>query len=174
MGEVYLAQDTKLDRKVALKILSVDVASNHKRMERYVHEAKSAAAFNHPNYMAHICEIGEGKGPHFIAMEIVEGVALRAKINQEKGLRYVPRVIITDRLRSYGAARAEVLPSFKHCHDKGLNNRAKNSHPTRLRERVMRRFKSPGHAQRFLSVFGILTHTSGSEDIGTELLVIRR
>ena len=107
-------------------------------------------------------------------MEIVEGVALRAKINQEKGLRYVPRVIITDRLRSYGAARAEVLPSFKHCHDKGLNNRAKNSHPTRLRERVMRRFKSPGHAQRFLSVFGILTHTSGSEDIGTELLVIRR
>jgi len=46
-------------------------------------------------------------------MEIVEGVALRAKINQEKGLRYVPRVIITDRLRSYGAARAEVLPQFQ-------------------------------------------------------------
>ena len=64
-----------------------------------------------------------------------------------KGLRYVPRVIITDRLRSYGAAKAEVLQSVEHCHDKGLNNRAENSHqPTRLRERVMRRFKSSRHA----------------------------
>ncbi|HEU5240028.1 MAG TPA: IS6 family transposase [Pyrinomonadaceae bacterium] len=70
-----------------------------------------------------------------------------------KGLRYVPRVIITDRLRSYSAAKAEVLPSVEHCDDKGLNNRADNSHqPTRLREHVMRRFKSSGHAQRFLSV----------------------
>ena len=75
-----------------------------------------------------------------------------------KGLRYVPRVIITDKLRSYSAAKAEVLPGVEHCHDKGQNNRAENSHqPTRLRERVMRRFKSAGHAQRFLSAFGIIT-----------------
>jgi putative transposase len=75
-----------------------------------------------------------------------------------KGLRYVPRVIITDKLRSYSAAKAEVLPSVEHCQDKGQNNRAENSHqPTRLRERVMRRFKSPGQAQRFLSAFGIIT-----------------
>ena len=74
-----------------------------------------------------------------------------------KGLRYVPRVIITDKLRSYSAAKAEVLPALEQCQDKWQNNRAENSHqPTRLRERVMRRFKSPGHAQRFLSAFGII------------------
>jgi len=67
-----------------------------------------------------------------------------------KGLRYVPRVIITDKLRTYRAARAEALPSVEHCQDNWRNNRAENSHqPTRLRERVMRRFKSAGHAQRF-------------------------
>ncbi len=74
-----------------------------------------------------------------------------------KGPQYVPTVIITDKLRSYGAAKAEVLASVDHCQDKWQNNRAENSHqPTRLRERVMSRFKSAGHAQRFLSAFGII------------------
>jgi putative transposase len=75
-----------------------------------------------------------------------------------KGLRYAPRVIITDKLKSYHAAKQEIMPSVEHRQDKGQNNRAENSHqPTRLREKVMRRFKSAGHAQRFLSVFGIIT-----------------
>ena len=57
-----------------------------------------------------------------------------------KGLRYVPRVIITDKLRSYSAAKAEVMPSVEHLQQKYQNNRAENLHlPTRLRERVMRR-----------------------------------
>jgi putative transposase len=72
-----------------------------------------------------------------------------------KGLEYTPRVIITDKLASYGAAKKEVLPSVEHRKHKGLNKRAENSHqPTRQRERTMRRFTSPGHAQRFLSAFG--------------------
>lgn len=72
-----------------------------------------------------------------------------------KGLEYAPRVIITDKLASYGAAKKEILPSVEHRKHKGLNNRAENSHqPTRQRERTMRRFTSPGHAQRFLSAFG--------------------
>jgi putative transposase len=75
-----------------------------------------------------------------------------------KRLRYVPHLIITDKLRSYSAAKAEVMPSVEHCQQKYQNNRAENSHqPTRLRERVMRRFKSAGHAQRFLSAFGVIT-----------------
>ncbi len=75
-----------------------------------------------------------------------------------KTLHYVPRVIITDKLRSYSAAKDVVLPSVEHLQQKYQNNRAENSHqPTRLRERLMRRFKSAGHAQRFLSAFGIIT-----------------
>lgn len=83
MGEVYLAQDSKLDRKVALKILPPDIAANQDRMIRFVREAKSAAALNHPN-IAHIYEIGEADGTHFIAMEFVEGVTLRQKIHSER------------------------------------------------------------------------------------------
>lgn len=72
-----------------------------------------------------------------------------------KGLRHVPRVIITDKLRSYDAAKRENLPGVEHRQHKGLNNRAENSHqPTRLREKKMRRFKSAKQAQRFLSAFG--------------------
>jgi serine/threonine-protein kinase len=83
MGEVYLAQDTKLDRKVALKILPADLAANQDRMRRFVQEAKAAAALNHPN-IAHIYEIGESDGTNFIAMEFIDGVTLREKIHQER------------------------------------------------------------------------------------------
>jgi putative transposase len=65
-----------------------------------------------------------------------------------------PRVIITDKLRSYAAAKKVVMPNIKHRQSRYLNNRAENSHqPTRVRERQMKRFKSPEQAQRFLSVF---------------------
>ena len=76
MGEVYLAQDTKLVRKVALKILPPEVAANDDRMRRFTQEAKSAAALNHPN-IAYVYEIGDSDGVHFIAMEYVEGDTLR-------------------------------------------------------------------------------------------------
>jgi len=70
-----------------------------------------------------------------------------------RGLRYVPRLLVTDRLRSYGVARRELFPSVAHCQEKRANNRAEASHqPTRHREQQMRQFKSPGQAQRFLSV----------------------
>src|SRR5262244_3328476 len=76
MGEVYLAEDTELHRKVALKVLPVEVASNHDRMRRFKQEATAAAALNHPN-IAHIYDIGQSEGVNFIAMEYVEGATLR-------------------------------------------------------------------------------------------------
>src|SRR5215813_9038464 len=72
-----------------------------------------------------------------------------------KGLRYVPRVIITDKLKSYGAAKREILPGVEHRQSRYLNNRCENSHrPTRQREYRMQGFKSAEHAQRFLSAYG--------------------
>jgi putative transposase len=69
-----------------------------------------------------------------------------------RGLRYVPRVVVTDKLRRYAAAKREVLPGVEHRQSRYLNNRAEVSHqPTRRRERQMQRSKSARHAQRFLS-----------------------
>ncbi len=85
MGEVFLAQDTKLDRKVALKILPAEVAANQDRMRRFVQEAKAASALNHPNIIT-IYEIDEGgssptvrEGVHFIATEFIDGETLRQR-----------------------------------------------------------------------------------------------
>ncbi|MFE2610675.1 IS6 family transposase [Streptomyces mirabilis] len=72
----------------------------------------------------------------------------------------VPRVVVTDKLRSHRAAHREVMPSVEHRSHKGLNNRAENSHqPTRQREHALKGFRSAGGAQRFLSAFsGISPH----------------
>jgi len=73
------------------------------------------------------------------------------------GLRYKPKRIVTDGLRSYGVAHREVLPEVRHRTSRHLNNRAENSHrPTRRRERQMQRFKSPEQAQRFLAAHALI------------------
>ena len=93
MGEVYLAQDTSLNRKVALKVLPAELASNGDRMRRFKQEATSAASLNHPN-IAHIYEIGEANGLNFIAMEYVDGVTLRDRIrNEDEDLSKLLRVL---------------------------------------------------------------------------------
>jgi putative transposase len=76
---------------------------------------------------------------------------LLRKLLKKQGV--APRVMITDKLASYGAAKREIMPVVEHRQHRGLNNRAENSHqPTRRRERIMKRFKSAGQAQRFLSI----------------------
>ena len=73
------------------------------------------------------------------------------------GLKYKPKRIVTDGLRSYGAAKREILPEVRHRTSRHLNNRAENSHrPTRRRERQVQRFKSPEQAQRFLSAHAMV------------------
>lgn len=82
-----------------------------------------------------------------------KGAAKRLLVRLMKRLGFVPKRIITDKLRSYGAARREVAPGIEHWSHKGLNNRAENSHlPFRKRERMMQGYRSPGALQRFVSV----------------------
>jgi putative transposase len=96
---------------------------------------------------------------------LVLDILVQERRNQEAAERFLrrvvagepgePRVVVTDKLASYHPAIKKVLPHTEHRQHKGLNNRAENSHlPTRQRERRMRRFKSPGQAQRFLEPFG--------------------
>lgn len=96
MGEVYLAEDVRLHRRVALKILPAEVASSQDRMHRFEQEAQAAAALNHPN-VAHIYEIGEHESTPFIAMEYIDGETLRDQIHRDhapltKLLKYLTQV----------------------------------------------------------------------------------
>jgi serine/threonine-protein kinase len=83
MGEVYLAEDSALGRKVALKLLPSEFVSNDERLRRFVQEARAAAALNHPN-IAHIYEVGEAGGIHLIAMEFVDGETLTSKLHTDR------------------------------------------------------------------------------------------
>ncbi|MBA4122917.1 MAG: serine/threonine-protein kinase [Acidobacteria bacterium] len=79
MGEVYLAQDTRLNRKVALKVLSAELTNNKMLLARFEQEARSASALNHPNIIT-IHEIGKDRDIHFIATEFIKGITLRQQI----------------------------------------------------------------------------------------------
>jgi serine/threonine protein kinase len=79
MGEVYLAQDTKLGRKIALKLLPAVFTNDVDRLQRFQQEARTASALNHPNIVT-IHEIGEQQGRHFIATELIEGETLRQRL----------------------------------------------------------------------------------------------
>jgi serine/threonine protein kinase len=79
MGRVYLAEDTKLHRKVSLKFLSTNFTQDHERLRRFEQEARAASALNHPNILT-IHEIGETEGQHFIGTEFIEGQTLRERL----------------------------------------------------------------------------------------------
>ncbi len=80
MGDVYLAHDPSLNRRVALKLLPATITDNHSRVRRFQQEARAASAISHPN-VAHIYEIGEANGRHYITMEYVKGATVRELLN---------------------------------------------------------------------------------------------
>lgn len=81
MGEVYLAKDVRLGRKIALKLLSSQFTKDQERLRRFQQEARAASALNHPNILT-IHEIGEADGHHFLATELIEGETLRAQLKR--------------------------------------------------------------------------------------------
>src|SRR6185369_11078245 len=90
MGEVYLAEDIKLGRKVAIKVLSQEFTTNRDRLNRFEQEACAASALNHPNILT-IHEVGEDNGAHFIATEYIDGKTLRRHMS---GAALEPREIL--------------------------------------------------------------------------------
>ena len=111
MGEVYLARDTQLDREIALKLLTADVSKDQQRLHRFLQEARAASALSHPN-VAHIYEIGEAEGAHYIAMEFVEGLSLDRKI----GGRPVPVAELLE-------IAIQIADALDEAHAKGITHR---------------------------------------------------
>lgn len=111
MGEVYLAEDTKLKRRVAIKVLPEEMATDPQRLERFQREAEAVAALNHPNIVA-IHEVGEADSIHFLVMELVEGRQL-GEVIPGGGLSL-------DKLFGYAIPLTEALAA---AHDKGILHR---------------------------------------------------
>lgn len=83
MGEVYLAEDTKLERRVAVKFLNDEFSRDADKVNRFIREAKAASALNHPNILT-VYEIGEANGTNYIAAEFIDGKALTDHIAEDK------------------------------------------------------------------------------------------
>jgi two-component system LytT family response regulator len=117
MGEVFLAEDTHLHRKVALKVLLPEVAKDTEKLARFVREARAASALSHPN-AAHIYEIGEANGRHFLAMEYIEGTTLETKLGAVEPLPMAEIVSIAvqvadalDAAHSRGIVHRDIKPA---------------------------------------------------------------
>lgn len=93
MGEVYLAQDTKLNRKAAIKFLNQELGRDAEKLNRFIQEAKAASALNHPNILT-VYEIGEAEDSHYIVTEFIEGKTLRDVISRKESVSVASTLII--------------------------------------------------------------------------------
>ncbi len=125
MGEVFLAEDTKLKRQVALKILPPEFAEDKDRMSRFVREAQSASALNHPNIIT-IYEIGESDGTHFIATEFIDGKTLNDykkanPLNYKSALEIAIQIASAlDEAHSAGIVHRDIKPDNVMIRSNGL------------------------------------------------------
>jgi eukaryotic-like serine/threonine-protein kinase len=103
MGDVYLAEDTMLNRQVALKLLPVASAQDDERVRRFKREAAAASSLNHPNILT-VHEAGESQGQHFIATEFVDGRTLRQTIREDGGIAIGDALAIAGQIASALAA----------------------------------------------------------------------
>src|SRR5215475_415099 len=110
MGEVWLAEDTRLDRRVALKLLPAEFTQNPDRVRRFIQEAKAASALNHPNIIT-VYDIGESEAGRFIVMELVAGRTLRSAITRDNSL---------ETLLALGSQMAKALSA---AHAAGITHR---------------------------------------------------
>jgi serine/threonine protein kinase/Tol biopolymer transport system component len=150
MGEVYLARDTQLDREIAVKILTAEVARDPQRLHRFLQEARAASAMSHPN-AAHIYEIGEVDGAHYIAMEFVEGLSLDRKINGAP----LPISEVTD-------VAIQIADALDEAHSKGITHRDIKSSNIVISSRGRVKVLDFGLA-KFSSPAGVSDQTSNSE-----------
>jgi serine/threonine protein kinase/tetratricopeptide (TPR) repeat protein len=111
MGEVYRAHDVRLERTVAVKVLPPELAADEKYRQRFLREARAASALSHPN-VAHIYDVGEQDGTHYIAMELVEGENLRALVSTGP--------LSSDRVVDLGVQMASAL---EEAHSRGVVHR---------------------------------------------------
>ncbi len=118
MGDVFLAEDTKLERKVALKFLPPELSRDPDAKARFIHEAKAAAALNHPNIVT-VYEIGEHEGQVFIAMEYVEGRTLKELITINRTPSTVNRIPIPEVLD----IATQIASGLAAAHAKGIVHR---------------------------------------------------
>ena len=156
MGEVYLAQDTALGRNVALKILPSEFADDRDRMDRFVREARSASALNHPNIIT-IYEIGESNGTHFIATEFIDGKTL-TELARSQALDYrfvldvaMQVVSALDDAHAAGIVHRDIKPDNVMVRSNGLAKLldfgiAKLSAPTESGDDTTTRLPSETHA----------------------------
>ena len=116
MGQVYLAEDTKLDRRIALKLLNDEFARNSDKLTRFVQEAKAASALNHPNILT-VYEIGEADGKNYIATEWIEGKTLRETLREHPS----PKEPLP--LRTVFRIAIQVAEALAAAHDAGIIHR---------------------------------------------------